>query len=75
MEWLVKLYGYFGAKAPIGSLCVVTLLAGLFWQFLGYQWKQVRKGDSIPVQATSPAGDHNQNIQRNDGTATQINEN
>jgi len=78
MDWLTDLYGLFGAKRPVLSLCLVVVVGaiatGLFWTFLGFQWNKknaLSAGQQPSISA--PNGNHNQNIQKNDGTATQIN--
>lgn len=78
MDILINIYGWVGAKRPILSLCVVTIvgaaLFGLSWMFLGFQWNQknAAKKEQHPT-IFAPEGSHNQNIQKNNGTAIQEN--
>jgi hypothetical protein len=76
-NWLIDAYGALGSQHPRISLCVIALLGalifGLGWKVLGYQWEQKKAAEA--KQAISyPDGNHNQNIQTNNGTAVQNND-
>ncbi len=72
LAWLIKVYGALGSRHPILSLIIVAIIsAGLgavAWQTLGYAWAQQEK-QSAPLQP----GNHNQNVDINNGIMNQEN--